>query len=143
MIRPTKVAKTWKEHKKFSDLGDIVVIDKEQGREYIYEVKRLTPRNRSADFIGESTWRHSGYMVDSCYSFNNKSSKPAVYFTVNAPMTHYGVVNVHLTRDAWTVRNMYDREMEIDKDYFYCPINLVKFGEINNEYEQEAPQKET
>jgi hypothetical protein len=129
-IRPTKVAKTWKEAKKFSDQGDIIVIDKEQGREIIYEVKRLSANNKAADFTNELDWKQNGYMVDSCYSFDNKPAKPAVYFTVNAAMTHYGVVNVRATCESWTVRKILDREMEIEKDYLYCPINLVKFGEI-------------
>lgn len=145
MIHQTKVAETWKEHKQFSDQGDIIIVNDQQNTRSIYEVKRLMEKNDAAEFTDMASWpeHYNGYMVDSCYSFDNKSKEPAVYFTVNAAMTHFGAVSVRKTKDFWTVRGKLDKEQKIDKRYYYCPLHLVKFGEIFHGLKQETPQEKS
>jgi len=130
MLRPTKIAATYQERKKFKDRGDITIVGESQ--EWTYEVKRLQPQNDAANFTDLASWpeHYHGYMVDSCYSFDNKDKKPSVYFTVNAPMTHFGAVVVQTTEEFWTTKGKLDKEMGIDKRYYYCPQHLVIFGEI-------------
>jgi Rieske Fe-S protein len=145
MIRQTKVAKTWQEHKRFSDLGDIIIVNNEQQTQTVCEVKRLMEKNDASNFTSALTWpeHYHGYMVDSCKSFDGKGKKPSLYFTVNASMTHYGCVIVSDTQEFWTIKKKLDKEQNIDKPYYYCPLHLVKFGEILHGLKQEAPQKES
>lgn len=127
-LTPTQRAPTRAQAHDFSDGGDLYVLHR-------VEVKHLR-----ADFTSRADWPYPDFIVCSQSSFDRAFPAPLRYYLLNRAKTHVAIVRVS---DApfWTVAPRTDRTYTppITQDFYFCPLDLVRFCSIHQLYAKETP----
>ena len=119
---PLQKAPRHEEWGSFSDHGDLIVNDQR------IEVKALT-----ADFTCQADWPFGTYfIVDGKQSYDRKDPRPFRYYIVNKAMTHAAMIEVPQTWDQWYVELRADRIQGVNKEYYLCPVEMVRWIKIKS-----------
>jgi len=133
-LHPATEAPRFEDWQQHSDDGDLYVREN-QGPWKRVEVKRL-----EVEFTCKDDWTFEGdFIVDAKSTFDGKEIVPWAYMILNQEMTHYGRVNVALTRDTWIVGNRKDKDTGLTRPYYFCRLPDVRF----NSFEDLINEKET
>jgi hypothetical protein len=102
----------------FADSGDLSM-------QVRLEVKHLT-----CDFTSARDWPFGSKFIVTSKSAHDKAwPVPARYLIVNRQMTHVAVVKV-ADRERWTVEKRRDKVSGEMKDFYFSPLDSVKFCAI-------------
>ena len=112
----------------FSDLGDIILLEKKSLILSLVEVKRLTLNNYMAHFQDRNTWTLPDFILDGTYQFNRKKLKVYMYMCFNAHLTWVTVIYPEKTFQEWTIDTKNGNGGR--KDYYVVNPDLMKFIEV-------------
>jgi hypothetical protein len=91
---------------------------------------RLEVKHLSADFTSARDWPFGSKFIVTSKSAHDKAwPVPARYLIVNRQMTHVAVVRV-ADRERWTVEKRRDKVSGELKDFYFSPLDSVKFCAI-------------
>lgn len=122
IVRPTFERPDPSKMGEFSDDGDLEIIQR-------IEVKQRP----NLDFDSIESFPYPTLIVDACHCYDNAKQKPYAYFILNRTMSTAFVVYVRETKAQWIRTTKHDAKKQRDRDFYECPIELVKVIQLRHE----------
>jgi len=113
-------APTHAEWKKYVDSGDIFI------------EKRVEIKTLSATFTSKIDWPfRDKFIVCAKHAWETAKPKPYIFMILNESGSHAAIVKQE-TSEKWYIEKRKDSRYDnVEQEFFFCPINLVQFIELN------------